>query len=94
MRRVARIGHRRHPEPLDQERHTLKAVAAVRIAGMAEEADHRLVELHALRRLRTVRGYRALRPLRGNRAGSVREQQPDECLEYEQTSVSSGVLAE
>ena len=34
-------------ELLQQEGHALKAVAAVAVSAVGEEADHRLVDLHA-----------------------------------------------
>ena len=69
------------------------AVAAVRVAGVREEADKRLVELHALRVFRAVGRYRALRTLRRDRARAVGEQQADERLESEQV-VAARVEAE
>ena len=79
-----RIGQAAVPELLDQEGDALVAVAAMRVAGMRQKADQRLVELHALGRLRTVGRDRALGALRRDRARAVGEQQADQRLEGEQ----------
>ena len=71
-------------ELLDQVGDALVAVAAVRVAGVREEADQRLVELHALGLLRAVGRDRALGALRRDRAGAVGQQQADQRLEGEQ----------
>jgi hypothetical protein len=84
MPRVRRIGEIRIVELLDQECDALEAVAAVRVAGMGQEAHQRLVELDPLGRFRAIRGHRALGALRRDRAGAVGEQQTDEGLEREQ----------
>ena len=76
---------------LDQELDAFVAVAAVGKAGVGEEADHALVDLHALRRFRAVGGYRALAALRRDRADAVGDDEPEDDLEREQASPASGV---
>ena len=71
-------------ELLDQELDALEAIAAMGKAGMRQEADHRLVDLHTLRRLRTVGGNSALGALGGDRAGAVGDDEAHERLEREQ----------
>ena len=78
---VGRVGQPLVLELVEQERHALEAVAAVAVAGVGQEPDHRLVDLHPARRLRPVGRDRALRPLRRDRAGAVRDQQADEDLQ-------------
>ena len=56
----------------------------MRVAGVGEEADQRLVQLHALRLLGAVGRDRALRALRRDRTGAIREQQAHQRLEREQ----------
>ena len=71
-------------ELLDQVGDALVAVAAVRVAGVREEADQRLVELHPLGLLGAVGRDRALGALGRDGAGPVGQQQADQGLEGEQ----------
>ena len=71
-------------ELLDQEGDALVAVSAVGVAGMGQEPDQRLVELHALRRFRPVGRDRALGALGRDGARPVRQEQADQGLEDEQ----------
>ena len=85
---VARVLQPAVLELVDQEGDAFVAVAAVRVAGVREEADQRLVELHALGLLRAVGRHRALGALRRDRAGAVGQQQADQRLEGEQVVVA------
>ena len=84
VRRVGRIAKADVGELLDEEGDPLIAIAAMGEAGMAEPAGDRLVELNALGILRPVGGDRALRSLRRDRAGAIRQQEPDQRLEDEE----------
>ena len=88
---LARVHQAAVLELLDQVGDALVAVAAVRVAGVRQKADQRLVELHALGLLRAVGRHRALGALRRDRAGAVGQQQPDQRLEGEQIVVARRV---
>ena len=64
MLRIGRILEVLVLELVEQESHAFESVAAVAIAGMGQEPDHGLVELHAARRLWAVGCDRALGALR------------------------------
>ncbi len=81
MAGIARIGQPLVLELIEQKGHPLVPVAAMTEAGMGQEADHRLVDLHPPRRLRPVRRHRALRPLRRDRPRPVGDQEPDQDLQ-------------
>ena len=68
-------------ELLQQERHSLEAVAAVAVAAVGEKADHGLVDLNAARRLRPVGGDRAFCALRRDRTRAVRDQKANKNLQ-------------
>ena len=71
-------------ELADQELHAFEAIASVGEAGVREEADHRLIDLHAIRRFGTIRRHCALAPLRGDRARAVGDDESQEHLEREE----------
>jgi len=52
---------------------------------VGQEADHALVDLHALRRFRAIGRYRALATLRRDGANAVGDDQSQHDLEREQT---------
>ena len=81
MVRVGRVLQVGAAETFEQEGHALEAVAAVAVAGVRQEADHRLVDLHAAGRLRAIGRDRALRALRRDRAGAVGDQQAGQDLQ-------------
>ena len=74
MLRIGRILQVLVLELFEQESHAFEAVAAMAVARMGQEADHRLVELHASGCLRAIGGDRALGALRRDRARAVRDQ--------------------
>ncbi len=79
--RIGRVGEALVLELVEQEGHALEAVAAVRVAGVGQEADHRLVDLHPLGRLRAIGRDRALGALGRDRPRPVRDQEPDQDLQ-------------
>src|SRR5258706_2338813 len=80
--RVARIFKAGIPETLQKKGDPLEAIPAMAIPAVTEKADHGLVDLHAGRRLWTIGRNRALRALRRNCAGPIRDQEPDQDLQW------------
>src|SRR5262252_9291511 len=68
-------------ELFQQKRHALKAIAAMAITTVSEEAEHGFVDLDPTRRLRAVGCHRALRTLRTNRTRTVGNRKSDQNLQ-------------
>ena len=94
MARAGRILQAHALELLEQELDALEAVAAVAEAGVGQEADHGLVDLHPLRALRPVRRDRTLGALGRDRARAVGQQQAEQDLVGEQLGLAGPATGE